>query len=53
MKNFKGKYINILAAKGRKGWRINNRSEGYEIGYIEWFKDWKVLRFQSFRTMRV
>jgi hypothetical protein len=34
-------HVEILKAKGRPGFRVDNKQEGYEIGYIEWSDDFK------------
>ena len=35
------KHIEIVKAKGKPGFRVDAKGEGYEIGYIEWDADFK------------
>ena len=38
-------HVKFELAKNRPGWRVDNKHEGYEIGYVEWFPDWSCFIF--------
>jgi hypothetical protein len=45
MQDFDGKYIRIVSANGRAGWRVDAKDPAVELGYIEWFSRWRKYIF--------
>jgi hypothetical protein len=47
---FKGMHVHILESPETSGWRVDNHHEGYEIGYINWFADFKSYTYDPLES---